>query len=340
MDGEVFSNLVIGIQEEVSIQLRIALTRFIHGTIFCRGALIGRIGTRVELPHVIEVFLGEVGNIGTTAGNKLQAFDDLETKFNVSINAVIGIGGIVVVKRPPGILRIGGIEVVGIVQHAVPVADIGIVNVDRILKNVLIDGGTASALTGHGIANVFTNVVDAIVEPGKTFLDTRVAAEGEIVTLVVVVASGKDTIGIDITIRRHKSGGLAAALDGNGVVGLKAGGIEVIQGLILIGITGMVFGVVINIGIVARVVALFCCTRTPNNITAIQEVTPRTILGGRIVVKNITVIRIEPTLAKAILDIGNSQNRANLEGTVVRYFHLFVLGAAFGGDDNGTITGA
>ena len=339
MDREVLAETIVGVQEEVRVDLGITSDILFVFTVLHGSAFAFSVGTRAEGPDVVEFLLDEVGHISTATGDELQTLRELETEFGAAVDAVVRVGGVVVIKGPPRVLGIRSVEVVSVVQDVLPVTDIGIVDVHRILEDILIDGGTAAALAGHRIADILADVVDAVVEPGETFLDLRVATEGEVVSLVVVVLAREDTIGIDVSIGSDETGVLAATLDRNRIVGLKTGGVEVLQGILLIREVRVILRVLVDIVIVAGVVTLLGGTRTPDDVTAVQKVTPGTVLSRRIVVKDIAVIGVEPALTETILDVRNTEDAAHLEGTVVGNLHGLVLLTALGGDDDGAVTG-
>ena len=81
------------------------------------------------------------------------------------------------VKSPPRVLRKRSVEVVRIVVDILVVFQISVVNISRILKNILIDGRTTSTLACHVVTDILTNIVDVVVQPGKTILDLGVAAK-------------------------------------------------------------------------------------------------------------------------------------------------------------------
>ena len=104
------------------------------------------------------------------------------------------------VEDPPRVLCVRSVVVVSVVVNVVVVPEVCIVHVHRVLENVVVDGGTVSALTAHRIAAVLADEVETVVEPGCTLLDLRVAPYGDIVSLVVVVVARENTVGVNVTV--------------------------------------------------------------------------------------------------------------------------------------------
>ena len=137
------------------------------------------------------------------------------------------------VENPPWVHGIRSVVVVRIVVDALVVFQLAIIDVHRILDDVLIDGRTSASLSGHVVSHVLADVVDAVVQPCKAIIDLGVASEREVVSLVVVVASRKNAVRVDVAVGSHETCGLASSLDTDGIVCLKSGRIEVLQRILL-----------------------------------------------------------------------------------------------------------
>ena len=330
MNGEVERQLIIGIQEDVGIDLSVAGAGLGVVTDFDGSALIAIVGSACELPEVIVGARGAVEYVDTATADELEALQELETKLDVAVDAVLLILTVVVVENPPGVLSVRGVVVVGVVVHALVILEIGIVDVRRILEDVLIDNRTASTLSCHGIADILADVVHAVVQPCQTILDLGVATEGEVVTLVVVVVSREDTVGSDVTIGNNEAGRLATTLYGNVVVKFPTGGVEVLEriGLPVEGGVGRICAIVPG------------GTGTPLYLTAVEEVTPGTVFGVGVVLEEVAVVAVEPALTIRPLELRDTQNLAGHDGTVVGYLYSLVLETLLGGDDDNAVCSA
>ena len=133
------------------------------------------------------------------------------------------------VENPPWVHGIRSIVVVSVVVDALVVFQLAVIDVYRELDDVLIDGGSSGSLSGHVVPHFLADIVDAVIQPCKTVLDSGVSAEREVVPLIVVIVSRKDTVRVDVSVGSHETGGLASSLDTDCIVRLESGRIEILQ---------------------------------------------------------------------------------------------------------------
>ena len=321
---------VIGVEQHVGVDL-IALARdLLVGALFGAAALGFRIRPGREDPDVVVVFLQRVAEIAAQTSDQRQPFVELEADLDIAVYAVVLEGRVVVVERPPGVLGIGRIIVVGVVVDAVVVFQIAVVDVNRILENVLIDRRAVLPLTRHGVAHILADVGHAVVQPCETSLDLRVAAEREGVALEVVVVARKNAVRIGVAVGCHESAVGRAALHGDRVVRFEARVVEVFQ---------RIFGIGKRfVGHLGPVVPRR--SRTPVVFAAVEDVAPGAVFRGREVAEITAVVIVVPPLAELVLQLRDAQRGAGHERAVVGDGDILVLASPLGGDDDHAVAGA